>query len=143
MPSELFRRAMSGLIGLVFGLVPLIYALIKKLPLPGAVSAVLCVVLGAVGFPDFTPILAAVCFGAVYKINQKKVEKQTEENNKRYRQKMREQQEAGREAMIGTIENRRTANASWPPVNQVIDPKALQEFEKMMQEDSEGGSDKE
>ena len=52
------------------------------------------------------------------------------------------QQDAGREAMIGTIENRRTANAAWPPVNQVVDPEALREFENLVQKDSDHSVEK-
>ncbi len=138
--NEFWARLLLAGIGMVCGAVPFIFSIIKRTAILGTVIMVLCGTLSAAGFPYFAPVLAGLGFWLVYSVNKKKQEKQMEQNNKLYRQKLREQKESGREAMIGTIENRRTANTSWPPVNQVVDSKALREFEELMKQDSKNDS---
>ncbi|MDD6175161.1 MAG: hypothetical protein PUC59_05315 [Firmicutes bacterium] len=138
--NEFWARLLLAGIGMVCGAVPFVYSVVKRSAVLGTVIMVACGILSGIGFPYFAPVLAALGFWLIYSLNKKKEEKQTAQNNKLYRQKLREQQEAGREAMIGTIENRRTANAAWPPVNQVVDPVALKEFEDLLQKESDHDS---
>lgn len=142
MSEELWARLVLGGIGLVFGAIPFIYSIVRRSVIFGAPILIACGVLSAVGFPYLAPFLAALGFWLIYTMSKKRDEKQTEQNRRLYRQKLREQQEAGREAMIGTIENRRTANAAWPPVNQVVDRKALREFEELVQREQDNAAEK-
>ena len=140
--NELWARLLLAGVGMVCGSVPFIYSIIKRNAIWGAAVMVACGFLSGIGFPYFAPVLAALGFWLVYTLSKKREEKLTEQNNRLYRQKLREQQDAGREAMIGPIENRRTANAAWPPVNQVVDPEALREFEDLVQKDSDHSAEK-
>lgn len=132
------RMVITVSIGLIIGAIPLVYAIIKhRLVWLGAAACVLCGVISFFGLIDITILPTALACYLIYAIDKKQQRRQAEQNRKLYLQKRRQEQEAGREAMIGTIENRRTAGAAWPPVNQVVDPEALREYERLMQQESD------
>jgi len=138
--NEFWGRLLLAGIGMACGAVPFVFSIIKRNAILGTVILVLCGILSGIGFPYFSPLLAALGFWLLYSLDQKTEKKKIEQNNKLYRQKLRVQEQAGRDARIGAIENYRTANTSWPPVNQVVDEQALQEFANLMEQNSDDES---
>ena len=135
--NELYARTIFAVLGLVCGAVPFIFAYMHRQFLLGAVNLVCCAAIAAAGLPYLSPVLAGLFFYLIYRVVKKKKEKEREQNRKNYQKNLKAQNEGVRAAENQVIENKRVANAAWPPVDQVIDREALKDFERLVQNDSD------
>ena len=107
MSEEVYARLMLALIGLALGTVPMVYGIIRKQILAGIAAAVVCAGVSAVGLPYACLLLAPGAFYLIYVLAR---------NNIR---------------TSGMVENRDAANTAWPPVDQVMDAQAAEEYQQL------------
>ncbi len=124
------RLILAGL-GLIFGMVPMVYGYMKKQVVLGAVALVVCVVLSVAGLPYFSIPVAALAFYGIYALCNSLEEKQQKANRTAYKKHLREQLDTPEGRLSGYIENRNTANAAWPPVTSCMDEEAAEEFRQL------------
>lgn len=135
MSQELKARLLLAALGLIFGMVPMVYAYMKKQVVLGVVSLAACTALSVVGFPYFSIPLALIAFYGIYTLSNKMEEKQQKLNRSEYKKNLKAQLETEEGRLSGYIENRRTANAAWPPVTACVDEEAVAEFQKLTEND--------
>ena len=137
MSQELKARLILAGLGLIFGMVPMVYGYMKKQLVLGAAALVLCVVLSVVGVPYLSIAVAALAFYGIYALCIKLEEKQQKANRSAYKKRLKEQLETPEGRLSGYIENRNTANAAWPPVTSCVDEEAAEEFRQLTEKESE------
>jgi flagellar biosynthesis component FlhA len=135
--SELAGRLILAGLGLIFGMVPMIYGYMKKQVVLGAVALVACVVLSVAGLPYLSIPVAALAFYGIYALCNSLEEKQQKANRSAYKKRLKEQLETPEGRLSGYIENRNTANTAWPPVTSCVDEEAAEEFRQLTQNDTE------
>ena len=134
MSQEVRARIILAGLGLVMGLVPLVYALVRREKIGivlGAASALICAATSAVGLPYLSVILAAGGFYLVYRADKKADEARRKENRAKYRKMMDEKRNGPQAREAGIVENRDTANSAWPPVEAYVDKKAAEEYRQL------------
>lgn len=128
MPQEFYARLMLAFIGIAFGAVPLIFACVRKQYILGVLSLLACSILSAVGFPYLALPLAGVAFYLIHKVAKHAEEEKIKKNRTNYKKKMQEQMEDPDLRLSGHIENKKAAGSAWPPVDQMVDEVAVQEY---------------
>ncbi len=131
MSQELKARLILAGLGLIFGMVPMVYGYMKKQLVLGGAALVLCVVLSVAGVPYFSIVVAALAFYGIYALCVHLEEKQQKANRSAYKKRLKEQLETPEGRLSGYIENRNTANAAWPPVTSCVDEEAAEEFRQL------------
>ena len=91
MPQELYARLMLAFIGFAFGVIPMIYAFIRKQFVLGIISLAACGILSTVGFPYFVLPLAGILVYLIYRTTKKSEERQTQKNRENYKKKMKQE----------------------------------------------------
>ncbi len=135
--QELKARLILAGLGLIFGMVPMVYGYMKKQLVLGGAALVLCVVLSVVGVPYFSIAVAALAFYGIYTLTVHLEEKQQKANRSAYKKRLKEQLETPEGRLSGYIENRHTANAAWPPVTSCVDEEAAEEFRQLTEKEPE------
>ena len=132
--EEVFARTVLALIGLAFGLIPLIFGIIRRQYVIGAAAAVICAIVSAVGLPYLSVLIAPAACYPIYAQAKKKDEAARKKHRADYQKYLQAQKQNPETRTNGWIENKNVANAAWPPVEQMMDASAAAEFQRLTEE---------
>lgn len=131
MSEEVYARLMLALIGLALGTVPMVYGIIRKQILAGIAAAVVCAGVSAVGLPYACLLLAPGAFYLIYVLARNKDDADRKKHRAAYKKHIRQELQSPDIRTSGMVENRDAANTAWPPVDQVMDAQAAEEYQQL------------
>lgn len=125
MPNEVVPYLIRAGLGVLCGLVPLIYCLKLKNKKLAAIYMLFCVVITAVSGLLFGAVMAALCVFWTYRNHKKFLEAQEKKNRIAYQKKLEEEQKGS------VYIDEKKARSVWPPINNaIVDPEAAREFQE-------------
>lgn len=130
--EKVYVYGMFTFFGIVFGAVPLVFSIMRKIVPLGILSMIACIAVSVLGFSYFSPVVAIVAFLWLDQYSAKKQKEQKAKNRKKYNAAIKEK--IANEAKEGRVyqPNADAELTAWPPISKVVDEEALEQYNKMV-----------